>query len=96
MSQKIYHDWKSFLDNHKYIKDVNTCTHARIGSEKYGVYGGSYSIPNQDLDNFYDLYVERVFGDNPQLEYFTELQDRKNGGPILIDFDFRHEKNKRR
>ena len=93
MSHNQYATLDNFLESCKYIKNENKCTHTRIGSSKYGIYGGSYSIPEEKMEEFYSLYIKKVFGGSPKMEYLTEIQDRKNGGPILVDFDFRHEKH---
>ena len=79
-----------FLENHKWDKNKNKLTHTRIGDKDMGIYGGSYSIEEDDLNEFYSLYYKHIFV-NKKNEYLTEIQDRVNGGPILIDLDFRYD-----
>lgn len=80
--------FKDFLANSYYKKVQGTrITHTRIGS-KDAVKGGSYYIPEHELDQFYKFYVEHVFVSNRK-EYLTEVQ-HKERGPILIDLDFRY------
>ncbi|MBI96715.1 hypothetical protein CL656_06190 [bacterium] len=62
-------------------------THTRIGSNTLGVSGGSYFIPQDKYNDFYKLYVNKVFINDKQ-EYLTEKQPEK--GPLLIDIDFRY------
>lgn len=69
--------------------DEKPVTHTRIGSTLLNIYGGSYHIPNDMMPLFYKLYKKKVFTQNKE-EYLTELQDRVNGNPILIDIDMRY------
>ena len=65
-------------------------THTRIGSNNLNVYGGAYVINDKkSLNTFYKLYYDKVIKKGLP-EYLTEIQDRENGGPILIDLDFRY------
>ena len=65
-------------------------THTRIGSKNLNVYGGAYVINDKkSLNTFYKLYYDKVIKKGLP-EYLTEIQDRENGGPILIDLDFRY------
>lgn len=68
-----------------------TCshTHTRIGSTEYSIYGGSYSIPPNELSAFYRIYYNHIFVQK-QKEYLTEKQ-LINNGPILVDLDFRYD-----
>ncbi len=68
--------------------DSKTITHTRIGSKDPVIYGGSYVIPPEHLEQFWRLYYQHVFISD-QKEYFTEKQLDK-GGPLLIDLDFRY------
>jgi P4 family phage/plasmid primase-like protien len=81
---------ESFLKKYKYNKDdENTeITHTRIGDKKK-IFGGAYSIPDDQLNRFYQLYYNEVFEKNT-IEYLTEKQNSEEG-PILVDFDFRYE-----
>ena len=82
---------ESFLKKYKYNKDdenAGEITHTRIGDKKK-IYGGSYSIPRDQLPRFYKLYHQEVF-EKGTIEYLTEKQN-PDEGPILVDFDFRYE-----
>ena len=66
IQQKSYTKLFDFLQDHKYDKNVhlNGITHTRIGDRDAGIYGGSYVIPDDELDTFHSL--ER---DNIQYQY---------------------------
>lgn len=87
---------KSFLKEYeaKKIKE-GKITHTRI-PKYYGdpkdkdprnIYGGSWIIPDNKINEFHKLYVEHVFN-NSKKEYLTEAQ--KDTGLILIDLDFHY------
>jgi len=68
-------------------------THTRIpgkptNHEQSPIHGGSYSIPDEDMPLFWDLYHKKIFL-HGQEEYLTEKQ-LNDDGPILIDLDFRY------
>jgi P4 family phage/plasmid primase-like protien len=84
---------KKFL-NGKYVKKGNKPTHSRIGNKKLNITGGSYTIDYNDStikNNFIKKYNLEVFKKMGS-EYLTELQDKENGNPILIDLDFKFDK----
>jgi hypothetical protein len=88
---KVKYD--NFLKKYKIPKDNPKqieITHTRIGSEKHKIYGASYHIPQEALDEFYDLYYEHVI-QNKNEETLTEKQ-LADDGPILVDLDFRYAK----
>jgi P4 family phage/plasmid primase-like protien len=89
MKSSKFKDLKEFLAKHS-AKNVEggEITHTRIGSKDYNVYGGSYCIPKEDIEEFYDLYYNDVFL-KKHIEYLTEKQLSENG-PIVVDFDFRY------
>ena len=60
-------------------------THTRIGSKDHKIYGGSYTIINENA--FYKKYYNHIFV-NGKKEYLTEKQIEN--GQILIDLDFRY------
>ena len=69
-------------------------THTRIGDDKNKsgngiIYGGSYTIPDEDMDSFYDKYYDKVFS-RKEMEYMTEKQLIEDG-PILVDIDLHYE-----
>ena len=66
-------------------------TNTRIGSKNPKddkKYPGSYHIPKDLQDNFHELLEKKR--KKGHAEHMTEIQDRKKGGPILYDFDFRY------
>lgn len=80
----------AFLKKHAYNKDDpthNEITHTRIGDKKQ-IFGGSYSIPQDEMQQFYELYAKHVF-EQRRPEYLTEKQN-SDGGCVLVDFDFRY------
>jgi P4 family phage/plasmid primase-like protien len=85
-----YNNLFEFLSKHK-AKDDKTgavVTHTRIPDESLKIYAGSYIIPREELQIFYDLYYKHIFIDK-KFEYLTEKQQTTGKGPILIDLDFR-------
>jgi len=61
--------------------------YTKIPNPKLNVTGGSYSIPLNELPEFYSLYKNHVFVENKQA-YLTEKQ--LENGPLVIDIDFRY------
>ncbi len=62
-------------------------TNTRIGNKDAGIWGGSYHIPEIEYSEFVSKYISNVV-ENNVAEHLTEVQ-LKNGGPILVDMDFR-------
>lgn len=83
-----YRNLDDFLSKHKFVKGEQgtTPTHTRIGDKVLNILGGSYYIPNEEKDVFYELYYKKVFQEKKP-EYLTEKQS--DNGPILIDFDLK-------
>jgi len=83
-------DLKDFLGRHKASTKFgeSPITHTRIGDKDSNVYGGSYSILENDLDTFNELYYESIFI-NGNLEYLTEKQS-SDANTMVIDYDFRY------
>lgn len=50
--------------------------------------GGSYNIPQADMDEFYRLYAAEI--KHKRYPYLTERHNAV-GGPCVMDFDFRYE-----
>ena len=73
----------------RYSKKGEQHTHTRIGSEKLGISGGTYTVPSEDIGEFYRRYTDHVFIQGRQ-EYLTERQLVDNG-PGLIDIDERYD-----
>ena len=80
---------EQFLKTHRHIKGNNNLTHTRIPNPTLNIYGGSFSIEGNDLDEFNELYYKHIFTKR-QKEYLTEKQ-LSTGGPLLIDIDLRFE-----
>ena len=81
-----------------FIKKGEKPTHTRIGNKELDVKGGAYNIDYSN-ENIFKMFIKqyntRVFK-NKEPEFLTELQDKENGGPILIDLDFKLKKDKKR
>ena len=78
-----------------FIKQGEKSTHTRIGNSQLNIRGGAYNIDYSKTavtNIFFKRYFKKVFKRKND-EYLTELQDKINGGPILIDLDFKLEKN---
>lgn len=73
----------------RYSKKGEQHTHTRIGSEKLGISGGTYTVPSEEIGEFYRRYTDHVFIQGRQ-EYLTERQLVDNG-PGLIDIDERYD-----
>ena len=84
---------EKFLYQYKVQKgDGKRFTHTRIGGKKEdghypAIYPGSYAIPKDKMNEFYEIYHKKVFIDNKK-EYLTERQNQ-SGGPVLIDLDLK-------
>ena len=63
-------------------------THTKIGDPKNGIYGGKYSIPDEEMNNFWKLYYKHVYIDNKD-SHLVEAQ-LQGKGPILVDIDERY------
>lgn len=75
----------TFLFNH--TAKNTPITHTRIGDKHSNIYGGSFSIHPDNLDEFYKAYYQHIFVKGNK-EYLTEKQ---SGLCIAIDFDFRYD-----
>jgi P4 family phage/plasmid primase-like protien len=89
--------YQDFMEQHRWSKSNDPevpdspITNNRIGTEKGiegpdKIWGGKYSIPESEYQNFLQLYYDDIIR-NHKLEYLTEVQFQ-DGGPILVDFDF--------
>jgi len=61
--------------------------YTKIPNPKFNITGGSYSVPLNELPEFYALYKKHVFVEGKQA-YLTEKQ--LENGPVVIDIDFRY------
>jgi hypothetical protein len=82
-----------FLNAH-YCQKGDAYTHTRIGEREFNIKGGSYTIPEQSEEEFYDLMYKEVIQGGKH-EYLTERQNEN--GVVYVDLDFRynHEVNNR-
>jgi len=79
-----------FLTKYKSIEGT-PITHTKIGDVKLGIYGGSYSIPDQLSQHFFTLYQKEVLIGKKK-SYLTEVQLPEKG-PVLVDIDERYSKS---
>ena len=89
LSTSHYKDLSDFLAKHSAKNEKDKTTHTRIRDNNLNIYGGSYSIPKEDLPTFFELYYDNVFV-KKRKEYLTERQ-LKEDGPMAVDFDFRYD-----
>ena len=83
--------FSSFLSSYSIskLKDKSSpITNTRIGDRETNIFGGSYSIPDENYDEFLAKYYDFVF-EKKGVEYLTEKQLTENS-PILCDIDFRY------
>jgi P4 family phage/plasmid primase-like protien len=72
---------------------AGSITHTRIGDDKNKagsgiIYGGSYTVHEEEMSEFYEKYYEKVFA-NKEMEYMTEKQLVEDG-PIVVDIDLHY------
>ena len=70
-----------------YTNERANHTHTKIKCEKLNISGGSYNIPEEEIDNFYKVYKQHIFDEGKQA-YLTEKKLVE--GQILIDVDFKY------
>jgi P4 family phage/plasmid primase-like protien len=70
-----------FLKNHP--KTEKGHTHIKYAPSP----GGSYTIPNDDLDEFYKLVSHSLFTKNENLSFVEKIQDKSR---LVIDLDFKY------
>jgi hypothetical protein len=84
MIQKSY---KKFMADHQIQKGSKVeCTHTKMPDPKYNVFGASYHIPPDELEEFYKLYEDHVFVQGNK-EFLTEKQTQDI---FVVDLDFRY------
>ena len=76
-----------FLKPHKTSKE-KPYTHTRIGDKELNIYGGAWSVSEENIKVFWKTYYTHVF-ENQNKEYMTEKQ-LQDDGPIMIDIDMRY------
>jgi P4 family phage/plasmid primase-like protien len=81
-------DDKAKVKTHTRIPD-NRKDSTVVAPNTIPIYGGSYSIPENELPQFYELYYEAVFVKR-KMEYLTECQLTNGKGPMAIDLDFKY------
>ena len=82
--------YENFLREHSIKKGDKTTpvTHTRIGDPKNNLFGGSYHIPDEKMEEFQMLYFNNIVKKNKN-EYLTEIQHKNKNGILAIDIDFR-------
>ena len=91
-SSSSSHNLNDFLKNHQASKVEGVSpTHTRIGEKKLSIFGGSYVISKEELQEFFNLYHKSIFLDK-KMEYLTERQ-LESGCGILVDIDMRYDHN---
>ena len=85
-------NYDDFLKTH-FIKKTQgvskEITHTKIGKKELSIYGGSYSIiEEEEYSQFLELYYDEVIT-NKRKEYITEKQLTQNS-PLLVDIDLRY------
>ncbi len=78
---KKYKAERGGVHTHTRIPDTNT-------PETSGIWGGSYNIPDKELDKLYKYVAKKIY-ENGEKEYLTECQ-LNDKGPVLVDLDFRY------
>ena len=76
-----------FLKSHR-STNASEHTHTRIGNKDLSVFGGSFTIKDEDKHDFWKKYHQHVFVNKKQ-EYLTEKQQLEKG-PLLVDVDLRY------
>lgn len=91
-STNIYRNLNEFLAKHSIKNSVSknaAITHTRIPSKELAIFGGSYNIPDEDVEVFEELYYNHIFI-NKNKEYLTEKQLDDDNCCMCIDLDFRY------
>lgn len=91
-----YRSLPNLLQQHYGATNEEGGTHTRIpriyaNGKKKG--GGIYTIPDENMDVFWELYYDHVIA-NRESEFLTEKQYQIGSGktgPLLIDLDFKHD-----
>ena len=78
----------TFLNNH-IADDKIDLTHTKIGDRDANIFGGRFCIPQEDLEQFYELYNNH-FDKKGKIHYLTEKQ---NNNVVAIDLDFKYGTN---
>lgn len=88
MMEYIPKTLEGFLTKNK-SNGSETITHTNIGNVGLGIYGGSYSIAEDDIDAFQSLYLKDVIKGGKD-SYLTEVQ-LIDSGQVLVDIDERYD-----
>ena len=80
-----YKNLPKFLELHR-RNEGGDFTHTVIGNTEHGVFGGSYNVPEEEVNTFLDLYYTYVFKQGKN-SYLTEKH--RETGPLVIDLDLR-------
>lgn len=82
-------EFNQYIHSNFSAKKGDKITHTRITDKALGIYGGSYSIPDDKYEEFMEMYFNWVFVAGND-EYMTEKQ-LLDKGPIYIDLDFKYD-----
>ena len=83
--------YDKFMQDHRYVKSSGLpITVTRISRKGEKNKGGCWHIPQNEYDNFLKLYYDEVMDKRTRVEHLTEAQ-LEDGGPLLIDLDFRYD-----
>ena len=69
------------------VNNNNVPNYTRIGNKKLNIFGGSFYIPPEKKEEFFEKYKKHIFQEKKEA-YFTEIQEKTS--QILIDLDFRY------
>lgn len=80
--------YNKFMFKHNAKGTKNPITHTRIGDKDLNIFAGAFSIPENELAEFYKLYIRYLQDGNK--EYLTESQLKNENGQMVVDLDFRY------
>jgi len=89
MEQTKKPTFSEFMKSHNAKGKNLQLTHTRIGNKDCGIFAGSYSIPDEELQLFHELYYDWIFVKGG-CEYLTEVQIKPNNKKMVVDLDFRY------
>ena len=92
IEKKSYKKLFDFLQDHKYDKNVHLSgfTHTRIGDREANIYGGTYYIPDDELDMFHKLYFQFQSNYSKSYLYLINLYSNYDFFPVNQFVFFHH------
>lgn len=88
-SQRLPKPLATFLNAHRDPNSQSPSTNTRIPLKDIEFSGGSWVIPDEDYDEFLQLYYQEVLM-RGQVDRLTERHRTDDEGPMLIDLDFQY------